>query len=220
MRDAPVITAGVASGNIPDLFENPREGHNENEPTSFSHSSSDRASSQRSGCTCWSGRRTPGGLTLAAAALLVGTQAHAAIILNWFPASDYNANTPAMDGTLGITGYTIDSFASTNFISGLTVTLSGGITTTTWASLPNLLSGNVCPGLTSPAWAGTNVNDKSDRELGLQLHHANRGCHPDNIQIFTRNNFVWDRPRQFSVPEFPFVSDNESRVVRKWSGLG
>ncbi len=90
---------------------------------------------------CWSGRRTPGGLTLAAAALLVGTQAHAAIISNWFPASDYNANTPAIDGTLGITGYTIDSFASTSFISGLTVTLSGGITTTTWASLPNRLSG-------------------------------------------------------------------------------
>jgi hypothetical protein len=62
-----------------------------------------------------------------------------------------------MDSTLGITGYTIDSFQSTTLIPGLAVSLSGGVTTTTWTSLPNLLNDNFCGGLGSPAWAGSNV---------------------------------------------------------------
>jgi len=106
-------------------------------------------------------------LTFTAAVLLAlaATQADAAILLTWFPASDYNSNTSAMNATLGITGDTIDTFETTTLIPGLTITLSGGVTTTTWTSLPNLnnstsLSCNI------GAWDGTDV---ASNEIANQL---------------------------------------------------
>ena len=78
------------------------------------------------------------------AALLTANGANAAIIPKFFPASDFNANTSVMDAALGITGYTIDTFEQTPLISGLTITLTGGVTATTWTSLPNLFDTGVC----------------------------------------------------------------------------
>ena len=95
--------------------------------------------------------------TIAAVGLL-SIQAHAGIILNFFPVADYNANTATMDATLGTTGYTIDNFETTTLIPGLTITLSGGVPLTTFTSLPALLDQGACPGLTdNTAWDGTHV---------------------------------------------------------------
>ncbi len=69
----------------------------------------------------------------------------AAYILNFFPASDYNSNTAAMNAALGITGYQIDSFESTRLLPGLSISLSGGgiaspVTLTSLANLYNVSS--------------------------------------------------------------------------------
>jgi RHS repeat-associated protein len=78
--------------------------------------------------------------------------------LTFFPASDYSPNTAAMDAVFGTLGYVINDFEAAALIPGLTVQLSGGVTTTTEVSLPNLLSEDICPGLTSnQAWDGTHV---------------------------------------------------------------
>lgn len=79
----------------------------------------------------------------------------ASISLTFFPSSMYNANTAVMDGALGITGYTIDTFEQTSLLPGLTVTLSGGVPVTTWSALPNLLDESSCGGLSAAAWDGT-----------------------------------------------------------------
>jgi uncharacterized protein (TIGR03437 family) len=71
-------------------------------------------------------------------ACLLVPAAPAAIQLTWFPASDYNANTSAMDATLGTTGDVIETFETTTLMQGLSITLSGGVPTATWTSLPNL----------------------------------------------------------------------------------
>ncbi len=101
---------------------------------------------------------TVGSPTTATAVLNIGALPNASIALNFFPNTAYNANTAAMDATLGTTGYTIDSFETTALIPGLTIQLSGGVPTTTWTSLPNLFDGDICPGLTSgQAWDGTDT---------------------------------------------------------------
>lgn len=86
--------------------------------------------------------------------------AHAGMILNFFPASVYNSNTPAMYSTLGISGgYMIDNFESATLLPGLSIGLSGGVTPTTWASsLPNLSNGFDC-GI--PTWDGTHAVSNS-----------------------------------------------------------
>jgi hypothetical protein len=89
---------------------------------------------------------------------LLATQANASIVLTFFPASDYNANTTAMNATLGITGDTIDNFESTTLIPGLTITLSGNGVNANLTSLPNLFNENTCTGLTqNAAWDGTDT---------------------------------------------------------------
>jgi len=88
----------------------------------------------------------------------IQTNAQASIVLTFFPASDFNSNSALMDTTLGLTGYTIDGFESTTLISGLTISLSGGVPSTTWTSLPALFNENTCPGLTTnAAWDGTDT---------------------------------------------------------------
>lgn len=95
--------------------------------------------------------------TIAAAAVL-SFQAHAGIILNFFPVTDYNANSAIMDATLGTTGYTIVNFETTTLIPGVTIVLTGGVPTTTFAALPALLDQGACPGLTdNSSWDGTHV---------------------------------------------------------------
>jgi len=64
-----------------------------------------------------------------------------------------------MDATLGITGYTVDTFETTTLIPGLSIVLSGGVATTTFSgTLPNLFNTNVCPGLSdNTAWDGNDA---------------------------------------------------------------
>ena len=47
------------------------------------------------------------------AGLLGGQRASASIMLTWFSASGFNANTAIMDATLGTTGYLVDDFEYT-----------------------------------------------------------------------------------------------------------
>jgi hypothetical protein len=62
-----------------------------------------------------------------------------------------------MDATLGVTGFTEDTFETTTLISGLTIALTGGVTPTTFSgTLPTLFDQSVCPGLTdNSVWDGT-----------------------------------------------------------------
>jgi hypothetical protein len=93
-----------------------------------------------------------------AAAVVLSFQAHAGIILNFFPVSDYNPVTATMDATLGVTGFTLDSFETTTLIPGVTIVLSGGVPLTTFTTLPALLDQGICPGLTdNSSWDGTHV---------------------------------------------------------------
>ena len=91
------------------------------------------------------------------AAMLFGVlPAKASISLTFFPGSDFNANSAMMDATLGTTGFQIDTFESTTLLSGLTISLSGGVTSTTWSALPALFDGDTFSSFTqSQFWDGT-----------------------------------------------------------------
>jgi hypothetical protein len=61
-----------------------------------------------------------------------------------------------MNATLGVTGFTVGTFESTALISGLTITLSGGVPLTTFSSLPALFDQTVCGSLSdNSTWDGT-----------------------------------------------------------------
>ena len=96
---------------------------------------------------------------LLGATCLLACLSQAGTILNFFPASDYNATTSVMDATLGLTGDTIDDFETTTLIPNLSYTLSGnGVSTTTFTSLPGLFAQGGCPGLTdNVAWDGSDA---------------------------------------------------------------
>jgi hypothetical protein len=87
---------------------------------------------------------------------LAAPAAHAGMILNFFPSSVYNSNTPAMYSTLGINGgYMIDDFEGPTLLPGLSISLTGGVPATTWtSSVPNLSNGFDC-GI--PTWDGTHA---------------------------------------------------------------
>jgi len=96
--------------------------------------------------------------TTATAVLDLRPAPNGSVTATFFPATDYNANTAAMDATLGITGYTVDTFETTDLIPGLTIQLSGAVPTTNWTSLPNLFDENTCPPLhQNQAWDGTHT---------------------------------------------------------------
>jgi hypothetical protein len=124
-------------------------------------------------------------LLFALSAILVVSQAEANIVPTFFPSSDYSSNTATMDGILGVTGYTIDSFESTALIPGLTITLSGGVPTTTWSSLPAVFNGNVCPGLMdNQFWDGTDT-------VGNATGNAPNSCtSPNNISTTITFNYA------------------------------
>jgi hypothetical protein len=63
-------------------------------------------------------------------------------ILTFFPSSDYNSNTAAMDATFSTTGRPTDDFETTALLPGLSIVLSGGVPTTTYTSLPALFNGD------------------------------------------------------------------------------
>ncbi len=61
-----------------------------------------------------------------------------------------------MDATLGITGDTIDTFEIITLSPGLSIGLSGGVTATTFNSLPGLFDQGGCGALTdNSVWDGT-----------------------------------------------------------------
>jgi len=98
-------------------------------------------------------RRLTGMCLLGVVGGFLAAPAHAGMILNFFPASVYNSNTPAMYSTLGINGgYMVDDFEDSTLLPGLSINLSGGVPATTWASsIPNLSNGFDC-GI--PTWDG------------------------------------------------------------------
>jgi hypothetical protein len=96
-------------------------------------------------------------MKILALAAIVLVPANAGIVIKFLPGSDYNANTSVMDAALGITGLTIDTFESTPLIPGLSITLSGGVTTTIYTTLPALFNENTCaPFEQNQAWDGSN----------------------------------------------------------------
>ncbi len=126
---------------------------------------------------------TVGSPTTATAVLNIDAVPNAGIQLNFFPNSVYSANTAAMDATLGTTAYTIDSFETTALIPGLTIQLSGGVSPTTWTSLPNLFNGDIaCPGLTSgQAWDGT---DTASNQILNQVTNCSGAPGTANLMTF------------------------------------
>ena len=111
--------------------------------------------------------------------------ARASIVLTFFPAADFNPNSAVMDTTLGLTGYTIDGFESTTLISGLTISLSGGVPSTTWTSLPNLFNENTCGNLTqNAAWDGT------DTVINIPTNSMSNCSSPANIANVITFNYA------------------------------
>ncbi|HVP11465.1 MAG TPA: PEP-CTERM sorting domain-containing protein [Phycisphaerae bacterium] len=135
------------------------------------------------------------------AGLLAAPVAHAAIILNFFPASDFNANTSVMDAALGITGFTIDTFEQTALLPGLTISLSGGVTATTWTSLPNLFDTGVCGSLSVGAWDGTHAATNSITNL------LNSCTTPTGLAALTTFNYA-PGPTSFGIALSNFQSVN------------
>ena len=116
--------------------------------------------------------------------LALAASAHAGIVLTFFPVSDFNSNTVAMDATLGLTGYTIDNFESTTLIPGLTIDMNGfGVPDTVLTSLPNLYNENGCGTLSqNSAWDGT------DAVINIASNAENSCSTPANIaQTITFN---------------------------------
>lgn len=68
-------------------------------------------------------------------AILAGSSLQAGFIVTFYSSSTYSQNTAAMDATLGITGYLIESFESAALLPGLTISLDGSSPLT---SLPNV----------------------------------------------------------------------------------
>jgi len=111
--------------------------------------------------------------------------ARASIVLTFFPVSDFNPNSALMDATLGLTGYTIDGFESTTLISGLTISLSGGVPSTTLTSLPNLFNENTCGNLTqNAAWDGT------DTVINIPTNSMSNCSSPANIANVITFNYA------------------------------
>jgi hypothetical protein len=90
--------------------------------------------------------------------LLAVPGAVAAPILTFFANTAFNADTATMDATLGTTGRPTDDFETTALLPGLTIVLSGGVTTTTETSLPALFDGDTFSSFTqNQVWDGTHT---------------------------------------------------------------
>lgn len=96
---------------------------------------------------------------LVAAAITLGfapRDAQATLTIALFSGSSYNANTAAMDATLGITGLAIEDFEDLSLISGLSYTLTDPAAGT-FTSLPNLFNTSLDPAWENGFWDGQNV---------------------------------------------------------------
>jgi hypothetical protein len=103
--------------------------------------------------------RLPGFASILAISLIGGPSLSASYVIDFFPVSDYNANTAAMNTTLGITGYQVDSFESKTLLPGLTISLSGGGigSPVTLTALANLYNVNSLPESANNEWDGTDA---------------------------------------------------------------
>jgi len=126
-----------------------------------------------------------------AAALLVSTLLFVpktkadSLSVKIFAASVYNSNAAVMDSNLGISGYLIDSFESTTLLPGLSITLSGGVPTTTETNLPALFNGDTFSAFTTnQAWDGVNSVTNA---IG---NAPNSAFSPNNIANLTTFNYA------------------------------
>ena len=177
---------------------------------------------------------SPGSLTrralliLALAVISVVPQANAGTILQFFSGSAYNSNTAVMDATLGITGYTIDSFETTSLLPGLSITLSGGVPTTTWTSLPATFDQGYCPSnYSTGAWDGTHIVTNATGNL------TNSCFNPSNLAKTITFNYAPGTSslgislgnfQSLSSPDIPvtnhelFVNGNDMGVLENLAG--
>src|SRR5207244_9794214 len=96
------------------------------------------------------------------AILLAVPQAKASTVLTFHSNAAYNADSALMDAALGTTGYLVDTFETTTLLPGLSITLSGGVPSTTWTSLPSLFDGSFCGSVTlNQSWDGTDTASSS-----------------------------------------------------------
>ncbi len=122
--------------------------------------------------------------SLAVVLLLVSPAAMAGIVLNFFPATSYNTNTTQMDAALGITGYQIENFETTgNFMPGLSITLSGWVSSQTWTALPALFVSGSCPYTGNQAWDGSSTATNATGNI------ANDCYSPTNIAKLLTINY-------------------------------
>ncbi len=121
-------------------------------------------------------------LTLGGILIVPGAQS--AITLTFLPAADYNISTATMYSTLGITGDTIDTFETTTLIPGLSITLSGGVTTTTLTALPNIYDQTVCGSLGIGAWDGTGA------AVNSPTNQLNSCTSPTGLAALTTFNYA------------------------------
>jgi hypothetical protein len=116
--------------------------------------------------------------------MLLVPAAQSAISVTFLPASDYNINTATMYSTLGITGNTIDTFETTTLIPGLSITLSGGVTTTTLTALQNVYDQTVCGSLGIGAWDGTGA------AINTLTNQLNSCTTPTGLATLTTFNYA------------------------------
>jgi hypothetical protein len=106
-------------------------------------------------------------------------------VLNFFPNTAYSANTAVMDATFSTTGRPTDNFEQTTLLSGLTITLSGGVTATTETSLPALFNGDTFSSFTqNQAWDGV---DAATNAIG---NIPNSTTTPSNIANLITFNYA------------------------------
>jgi hypothetical protein len=148
-------------------------------------------------------------LTLAAILLFVPNIFAGSISVSFFPASVYSSNTTAMNTAVGVSGDLIDSFDSTSFLPGLSITLSGpeiGGTPITETSLPALFNGTTFSSFTAnQAWDSTDSFTVGNAANNL----PNSTTNPSNISKLITFNYA-PGTTQFGIGLSNFQSPNSS----------
>jgi hypothetical protein len=109
------------------------------------------------------------------------------VTVNIFPSSVYSSNTAAMNTAVGVSGDLVDTFDSTTLLSGLTITLSGGVSTTTYSSLPALFNGTAFSTFTAnQAWDSTDTYTVTNATGSL----PNSPTSPTNIANLITFNYA------------------------------
>ncbi|MCA2940036.1 MAG: PEP-CTERM sorting domain-containing protein [Microcystis sp. M113S1] len=69
---------------------------------------------------------------------LSGVNSAQAVSITFFPSTVFSSDPTILNQNVGITGYTIEDFEDKTLIPGLSITYSGGVSTSTITSLPDL----------------------------------------------------------------------------------